>query len=49
MEKLEFKGKILIDEHEYFNLLKYKKLYLQFINIEEKEELKNKGGDEFER
>ena len=34
----ELKGKVLIDEQEYFELLRYKKLYLEFIKYKEKEE-----------
>lgn len=35
MEK--FENKILISETEYFELLRYKKLYLEFIKYEEKD------------
>ena len=31
------KGKILIDEQEYFELLRYKKLYLQFIKCDKED------------
>ena len=37
-EEEKLKGKILIDEREYFTLLQYKKLYLEFIKYKEKEE-----------
>lgn len=41
MTEEELKGKILIDEREYFTLLQYKKLYLEFIKYKEKDKEEN--------